>query len=85
MGPACSTELDCCEGQGVCIYGACYQDDGSGITCSMLGETCDDFAGSPCCFSASCACADAGCTTRVCADITASGDPVSSESPASTR
>ena len=62
--PECSTSLDCCEGEGVCIYGACYRDDGSGtITCRDLGEACNDFAGLPCCFFASCACTEPDCST----------------------
>lgn len=76
--PGCTTELDCCEGEGVCIYGACFRDDGSGITCRMLGESCDDFEGLPCCFAMSCACVDAGCTARACVDPSASAGPAPS-------
>ena len=67
--PNCSTALDCCEGEGICIFGACYRDDGSGFTCKRLGETCDEFNGSFCCFDASCACVDAECTARACVDM----------------
>lgn len=46
----CTRDLDCCEGQGVCIFSLCF----SGFTCSMPGEACDPDAGQFCCFNDIC-------------------------------
>jgi hypothetical protein len=63
----CSPGLDCCEGYGLCLNGACYPEDGQ-FTCVMEGEPCDEFTGTWCCFSLSCACADAECTVKTCVE-----------------
>lgn len=52
-GPECNTDLDCCEGSGVCILGLCYE----GSECAAVGEFCDienDATAMFCCFNHHC-------------------------------
>ena len=49
-GFPCSHDLDCCEGQGACIFGLCF----AGFTCSLPDEACDLDAGQFCCFLDAC-------------------------------
>lgn len=61
----CNQGLDCCEGYGLCINGACYPEDGQ-FTCVMAGEVCDEFTGTWCCFSLSCLPESEGSTVKRC-------------------